>query len=139
MRAGAAASTSGDGRVGLRRPRHVAARHALVEQQRRGADRGVGHESPLPDALGFRFADAQRVVERDETHPDVMRHERAHDGHALVGIDARVVERIVESVRAERAAPLELGEVSQRVVRVDGQRQRRGVRRDDEIATPDRA
>ena len=51
----------------------------------------------------------------------------------LVGLDARVVERVVEPVRAERAAPLELGEVSQGLVRLDRQRQRGGVRRDDEI------
>ena len=130
---------SGDGRVGLRRPRHVEARHALIEQQRRGADRCVGHESPLPYAFGFRFADAQRVVERDETHPDVMRHERADGGDPLVWIDARVVERVVKPVLAERAAALELGQVAQalRARRPPAPARWRTARRRDR--TPDRA
>ena len=49
------------GRVRLRRPRHIASRHALVEQQRRGANGGVGHETTLPDSLRLCVADAQRV------------------------------------------------------------------------------
>ena len=74
------------------------------------------------------------LCKRDEAHADVVRHERAHDRGAFVVLAARVVDGVVEAVRAERAAPLELSQVGEGIVDVDHRGERGGVRRDDEIA-----
>ena len=91
------------GRIRLRRPRHIASRHTLVEQQRRGANGGVGHETTLPNSLCLCVTDAQRVGQRDEAHPNVMRHEGSHDRNVFVIRDARIIERVVESEFAQGA------------------------------------
>src|SRR4029079_15812022 len=110
------------GRVGLRGPRDVSAWDALVEQERRGSHGRIGRETPLPNPLTRRVADAERVIERDETHRDMMAHVRAYDRDALILITPRVIERVVEAVGAECSVPLEFGEIVQRLVGIDRER-----------------
>jgi hypothetical protein len=52
--------------------------------------------TPLP-----LFPDAQRVGQRDQTHPNVMRHEGSHDRNVFVTRDTRIIERVVESELAK--------------------------------------
>ena len=111
--------------------RGVAARHALVEQQGGRANCGIAQEPPLPDSLPPLEIDG--VVERNDGHPDVMRHERSHDGRRARRFRSRVVEGVVEPVRAVRTDALERGEVRQRNMRRHCQRQCTGVRRDHEV------
>ena len=86
----------------------------------------------------------EKVVERDEKHPLVVRHVRAHDrvgpGFVLRGA-ARMrvragrmhVDRLEQSVRAEHAHRLEPRHILHDRARPERHGQHRRVRRDDEI------
>ena len=113
--------------------RGVTTWHPLVEQQGRATDGGVRKKATLPDALAS--LEIERVVQRDDRHADVMRHEGAHDCRTSVGLRACVVERIVVPKLTERAQLLERHEIAQCRVWVDGECKRRGVGSDNEIAT----
>ncbi len=75
------------------------------------------------------------VVERDEAHALVVRHEGANDGALLRLRQAlrRVVDGLVVAVARERALAREAAQVRQRPARRDHRRQRRRVRRDHEV------
>ena len=99
----------------------------LVQQQRRGAHQRVGVKPAGPDVAG------ERVGERDQRHPHVVRHEIAHDRVALAGVGTRVIERVVEAEVAQRALLLEGREVRERLLRRHGERERGSVGRDDQV------
>ena len=112
---------------GLRFLEHQPARDALVEEELRSAHQRIGVEAALPDLA------AQGVGERTEAHAEVVGHEGLHHRARLAWIGPGVIQRISESVRPESAPAFQRPEVGERPCRLDHRRQRRGVRRDDQV------
>ena len=105
------------------------ARRALLQEQLGGL-----HHRLAVEALAHAAVE-QHVGERDERHALVVRHVGAdhRDARALGEARARVVERLVEAVRAPAARARELDEVARRRGGIDHRRQRRRVRRDHQV------
>ena len=104
-------------------------RGALLQEQIRGLDDGFAVE-----ARAHR-AGAQDIQQRHEGHPLVVRHVGPHDGDraALGKSRSRVVERLVESIRAPPALRDEAGQVARGGHGVDHGGQRAGIGRHDQI------
>ncbi len=99
----------------------------LLQHQLRRAHEWIEMEAARPYLL------VKRVVERDDAHPDVVRHEGAHDRLAGAGRRPGVVESIAESIGTERPLILESRQIFERLTRLHQHRQHRRVRRDDEL------
>ena len=105
-----------------------ATRDPLVEEERGRTHHRVGVKALLPDAID------QRVGERHQCHPHVVRHVAAHNGERLAWRRTRIVERVVEAELTIRAELLKCAKVGEGALGVDHRRQPRRVRRNDVIA-----
>src|SRR5688500_6856592 len=103
------------------------ARYALLQHQLGGSHERIGVEPAWPDLL------VQHVVERDETHADVVSHVRADDRLSRSRRRSRIIERIAESIGAKSALALEHGEVLERLVRLDQHCEHRCIGSDDQL------
>ena len=121
------------GRIGLRGPRGVAARHPLVEQQCGRAHGGITQEPALPDPLPP--LEIERVVQREHRHADVVRHRCANDGGTIgEGLGPRIIDCVEEPIRSVCTDALEHRQIAQRLVRRDGEGERARIRGDNELA-----
>ena len=75
----------------------------------------------------------QRVVERDDAHPDVVRHERGDHGFSRARRRSGVVQRVAETVGTEGPFSLQRRQVLQRLTRLDQHRQQRRIWSDDKL------
>ena len=75
----------------------------------------------------------ERVVESDDAHADVVRHERAHDRLSRAGRRPRVVERVAETEWPERALCFQRSEILESLPGLDDHRQQRGVRSNHQL------
>ena len=121
------------GRIGLRGPRGVTARHPLVEQECGRAYGGIAQEPSLPDPLPP--LEIERVVQRDHRHADVVRHRCANDGGTIgEGLGPRIIDCVEEPIRSVCTDALEHRKIAQRLVRRDGEGERARIRSDNELA-----
>ena len=84
---------------------------------------------------GLHDVGVQAVVERHEAHPVMVSHIRFHDGASLSGRQAlfRVIDRLVETHRAERAFGFEVLEIFQHLLRANRRGEQAGVGCNDQI------
>ena len=97
------------------------ARDALLQDQLGRAHQWIHVEAARP------YLPIERVVQCDDAHPDVMRHERAHDGLSGTRRRTRVVERVPESVGAQCALCLESRKILERLTGFDEHREQRRI------------
>ena len=104
-------------------------RDALLQQEQRRLELRIGQEALLHRTI------AQQIVQRQQAHALVMRHERAHDLARLAARQTRrrVVDRLVKPEATCRAVRSQALQVRARRFRSHHQRQGARVRRDDDI------
>ncbi len=107
---------------------HQPTRHALVQQHVRRAHQRICVEAAEP------YPVEQRIRERHETHPGVVRHVVVHHGEGVPGLRPREIERIAETVDPQRSARLQPREVVESVPRRDHRRERSRVRGNHQVA-----
>ena len=102
---------------------------SLLQQHQRGLKRRLGLEAPL-----HRTAE-QRMRQRDQVHALVVCHERSNDRDGLPARQSRgrVVRGFVESERALHAEVRQPLQVRAGFLRNDQERERGGIRRDDQV------
>ena len=103
--------------------------HALLQEQVRGPERGAGQEAPLHGVV------QQQIRQSQQAHPLVMGHERADGDAGLVRGQTRrrVIHRFVKTVSAFAAFGGQPLQVLAGFPGRDHQRQRRGVRSNDQV------